>query len=84
MPAKNSEAGRNIRALREQVGLLEPGGHEAMSGCITIPRFDESGNITGILGNRIDRKVKADDIIIGSGNVAELAVVGNPRIRSGG
>ncbi|MEM6472720.1 MAG: hypothetical protein AAF802_24375 [Planctomycetota bacterium] len=66
-PSTDSKAGRDLREHLKAIGLFKSSGHEALRGCITIPLFDDNGNVTGILGRRIDRKVKADDIIIGSG-----------------
>ena len=53
--------------MLKSVGLFKASGHEALRGCITIPLFDDNGKVTGIIGRRIDRSVKADDITIGEG-----------------
>ena len=74
LPSRDGEAGRNIRALLQDVGLLKPTGHEALRGCITIPTYDNAGNVTGILGKRIDGKAKADNIVIGSVDVHSVPV----------
>ena len=69
LPSTDSAAGRQLRKLLKSVGLFRSSGHEALRGCITIPLFDDNGNITGIVGRRIDRSVKADDITIGKGTM---------------
>ena len=76
LPSNDSAAGREIRKLLKSVGLFKPSGHEALRGCITIPLFDDNGNITGIVGRRIDRSVKADDITIGEGTM-RAPIIGN-------
>ncbi|MEM6469722.1 MAG: hypothetical protein AAF802_09130 [Planctomycetota bacterium] len=84
----DSKAGRDLREQLKTIGLFKSSGHEALRSCITIPMLDDAGNLTGILGRRIDRKVKADDIIVGSGTsqlftLAPLAALAGegPRVR---
>ena len=74
LPSKDSEAGRSLRALLQEIGLFKSTGHERLRGCITVPLYDDTGNITGLLGKRIDRNAKADDITIGEGTMPALVV----------
>ncbi len=66
--------------MLKSVGLFKASGHEALRGCITIPLFDDNGKVTGIIGRRIDRSVKADDITIGEGTM-RAPIIGNDASR---
>ena len=68
LPTTDSQRGRNLRKQLKEIGLYKSSGHEALRGCVTFPLFDDSGNITGIHGRRIDKNGKGEqEITIGSG-----------------
>ncbi len=70
LPRKDSRAGRELRGKLTEVGLYKASGHETLRGCVTIPLLDDAGNVTGIYGHRIDRKIKEDtEITVGAGTM---------------
>ncbi len=71
LPRKDSRAGRELREKLVEVGLYKSSGHETLRGCVTIPLLDDAGNVSGIYGRRIDRRIKEDtEITIGTGKPA--------------
>ena len=69
LPTTDSQRGRELCASNsKRSGSTNRRGHEALRGCVTFPLFDETGNITGIHGRRIDRNGKGEqEITIGTG-----------------
>ena len=68
LPTTDSQRGRDLRQQLKAIGVYKESGHEALRGCVTFPLFDDSGNITGIFGRRIDRNGKGpQEITIGCG-----------------
>ncbi len=71
LPRKDSRAGRELRGKLIEVGLYKSSGHETLRGCLTIPLLNDAGNVSGIYGRRIDRRIKEDtEITIGTGKAA--------------
>ncbi len=69
LPTTDSQRGRDLRRQLKAIGLYKESGHEALRGCVTLPLLDDSDNITGIYGRRIDRNGKGpQEITIGKGN----------------
>lgn len=50
---KNRNSGKAIRERLQSLGIVRSTGHEHFRGSITIPVFDESGNIREIYGRKI-------------------------------
>ncbi|MCO8124101.1 hypothetical protein NHH03_20320 [Stieleria sp. TO1_6] len=68
IPDKQSKLGREIRTKLKQVGIIKPNGRETLRGFITLPLTDIQGNVTGIYGERIDKKNKPEPrLTIGNG-----------------
>ena len=55
LPSKDIREGRDVRKSLKEAGLYKKNGPEALRGCVTVPLYDDAGNITGILGKRIER-----------------------------
>jgi len=53
LPKKVLKAGAEVRGRLQRLGVLRASGHEHMSGSITIPILDASGDVTGLYGRKI-------------------------------
>ena len=68
LPNKQVQHGRSIREALETLGIYKANGRESLRGYVTIPLFNDLGDITGIHALRIDAENREDDpIIIGTG-----------------
>ncbi|MCO8125550.1 hypothetical protein NHH03_27675, partial [Stieleria sp. TO1_6] len=75
IPDKQFKLGREIRTKLKQVGILKPNGRETLRGFITLPLTDTEGNVTGIYGERIDKKNKPEPrVTIGNGTFNATAL----------
>jgi DNA primase len=54
LPLKNRKEGAEIRSRLERLGIYRESGHEHLNGCIVIPIFDDTGNVTELYGRRLD------------------------------
>jgi hypothetical protein len=71
LPSNDTKTGKDLRQRLIEIGLYKTTGHEALRGCITIPVIDDSGNVTGIEGRRVDKKSKAAKAVhVGAQDVA--------------
>ena len=52
LPAKQSQAGRDLRGQLQSIGLLRDSGHEHFNGSIVVPVFDDSGNVVEVYGRK--------------------------------
>ncbi|RPJ57831.1 MAG: toprim domain-containing protein [Acidobacteria bacterium] len=59
LPAKNRQAGEEIRGRLEKLGFLRPSGHEHFAGSLTIPIFDEQGRVVEVYGRKIHENLRA-------------------------
>jgi hypothetical protein len=82
LPNKQVQHGRSIREALETLGIYKTNGRELLRGYVTIPLFNDLGDITGIHALRVDAENREDDpIIIGTGEwplalrTAHVAVV---------
>jgi DNA primase catalytic core len=58
LPLMNRKAGYEIRTRLQSLGIFRESGHEHFVGSLTIPVFDEHGNVTEIYGRRIRDDLK--------------------------
>lgn len=59
LPHKNRQAGADIRARLQKIGLLRDTGHEHFNGSLVIPVFDEQGNVIEVYGRKIRDDLRA-------------------------
>jgi hypothetical protein len=68
LPNKQVQHGRSIREALETLGIYKTNGRESLRGYVTIPLFNDLGDITGIHALRVDAENREDDpVIIGTG-----------------
>ncbi len=60
LPLGNRKAGSSIRTTLQKIGVYRPTAREHFVGCVTIPFFDEAGNVAGMYGRRIETRLPAD------------------------
>jgi DNA primase catalytic core len=60
LPLGNRKAGSSIRTTLQKIGIYRPTAREHFVGCVTIPFFDEAGNVAGMYGRRIETRLPAD------------------------
>ena len=60
LPLANRKAGSSIRTTLQKIGIYRPTAREHFVGCMTIPLFDEAGNVAGMYGRRIETRLPAD------------------------
>ncbi len=53
LPAKNRSDGKALRERLQKIGVLRDTGHELLTGSLTVPVFDQSGNATEMYGRKI-------------------------------
>ena len=53
LPAKNRQAGADMRGRLQKLGILRDTGHEHFNGSLVIPVFDGAGNIMEMYGRKI-------------------------------
>jgi DNA primase len=53
LPARNRQAGKEIREKLIELGALRESGHEHFAGSLVIPIFDETGNVVEIYGRKL-------------------------------
>ena len=57
LPAKNREAGAEMRGRLQQLGILRESGHEHFNGSLVIPVFDAEGEVVEMYGRKITRRL---------------------------
>ena len=68
LPNKQVQHGRSIREALEMLGIYKTNGRESLRGYVTIPLFNDLGDVTGIHALRVDAENREDDpIVIGTG-----------------
>jgi hypothetical protein len=74
LPAKTVRAGRAVRRLLQETGILRANGREQFRGLVTVPLTCLQGNVTGIYGLRIDPSHGEPETTLGRGlfNAAAL------------
>ena len=60
LPLGNRKAGSSVRTTLQKIGIYRPTAREHFVGCVTIPFFDEAGNVAGMYGRRIETRLPAD------------------------
>src|SRR5712692_8320798 len=58
LPLMNRKAGYEIRTRLQSLGIFRESGHEHFVGSLTIPIFDEAGNVTEIYGRKVRDDLK--------------------------
>jgi len=53
LPEKNRKAGKELRGLLQEIGLIRSSGHEHFNGSIVVPITDANGQITEVYGRKI-------------------------------
>jgi len=53
LPERTRQAGAQIRARLENIGLIRATGHEHFNGSLIVPIFDAQGNVTEIYGRKL-------------------------------
>ncbi len=53
LPAKNRSDGKAIRERLQKLGIMRDTGHELLTGSLTVPIMDASGNVTEMYGRKI-------------------------------
>ncbi|MCP9491974.1 MAG: CHC2 zinc finger domain-containing protein [Solirubrobacteraceae bacterium MAG38_C4-C5] len=56
LPARNRQAGAQLRGRLQRLGVLRDSGHEHLSGSLVIPVLDEHGQVVQLYG----RKIRSD------------------------
>ena len=68
LPNKQVQHGRSIREALEMLGIYKTNGRESLRGYVTIPLFNDLGDVTGIHALRVDAENREDGpIVIGTG-----------------
>ena len=68
LPNSYVKAGRKVRSLLKEVGVLKENGRERLRGLVTVPLTDRSGgNVTGIYGLRVDPSQGEEESTVGEG-----------------
>ncbi len=58
LPNKSRVEGQRIRERLQQIGILRKSGHEHFNGSITVPIFDQEGNISEMYGRKITSNLR--------------------------
>ena len=58
IPPSNRDDGAAIRSLLKEFGVLRNSGHEHLNGSITVPIFNEKGNVVEMYGRKIRNNLK--------------------------
>ena len=58
LPAKNRQAGAELRGRLQTLGILRESGHEHFNGSLVIPIFDEHGNVAELYGRKITPQLR--------------------------
>jgi DNA primase catalytic core len=53
LPARNRQAGKEIREKLIEPGVLRESGHEHFAGSLVIPIYDETGNVVEVYGRKL-------------------------------
>jgi len=53
LPKKSRKAGAELRGRLQSLGVIRSSGHEHLTGCLTIPVFDEAGRVGEVYGRRV-------------------------------
>ncbi len=53
LPKKSRKAGAELRSRLQGLGVIRSSGHEHLTGCLTIPVFDEAGRVGEVYGRRV-------------------------------
>jgi DNA primase len=53
LPAKNRQAGAEMRGRLQALGILRESGHEHFNGSLVVPIFDRAGGVAGMYGRKI-------------------------------
>ncbi|MBE7486621.1 MAG: toprim domain-containing protein [Polyangiaceae bacterium] len=53
LPARNRDAGAELRGRLIELGVYRQSGHEHLNGSLVVPIFDESGQVVGMYGRKI-------------------------------
>jgi len=64
IPPRRIKAGRQVRELLTSLGLYKANGRETQRGRVTQPIVDDSGNIVGIRGYKIDPHGEGESVIV--------------------
>ncbi len=57
LPATAIKAGAEVRGRLQKTGILRDSGHEHFNGCLVVPVFDQTGNVTEVYGRKITPNV---------------------------
>ena len=57
LPATAIKAGAEVRGRLQNTGILRDRGHEHVNGCLVVPVFDQTGNVTEVYGRKITPNV---------------------------
>ncbi len=55
LPMKNRNEGETLRTRLAALGLWRESGHEHFNGCITVPLFNDAGQVVSFYGRRVSR-----------------------------
>ena len=58
LPAKNRQAGAELRGRLQTLGLLRESGHEHFNGALTVPVFGAHGEVLGIYGRKVGERLR--------------------------
>ena len=59
LPARNRNAGEELRGRLERLGVLRESGHEHLAGSLVVPLFDETGGVVGMYGRKIGDNLRS-------------------------
>jgi len=58
LPAKNRQAGAEIRGRLQRLGIYRPSGHEHFNGSLVIPVLDEQGRVVEVYGRKVRNNLR--------------------------
>jgi DNA primase len=62
LPARNRQAGKEIREKLIELGVLRESGHEHFAGSLVIPIYDETGNVVEVYGRKLRNDLRKGTI----------------------
>jgi DNA primase len=62
LPARDRQAGKEIRGKLIELGILRESGHEHFAGSLVIPIYDETGNVVEVYGRKLRNHLREGTI----------------------
>jgi DNA primase catalytic core len=58
LPKANRRLGAELRGRLAEIGILRKSGHEHLAGSVTVPVFDEQGNVAELYGRKVNDSLR--------------------------